>query len=52
VGSLARQNRSSRPPGLSQKHVYPEPGHIEYAATKFGLGEYDKNRIKVESLEV
>jgi uncharacterized Fe-S center protein len=29
-----------------------EPGHIEYAATKFGLGEYDKNRIKVTSLEV
>lgn len=29
-----------------------EPGHIEYAATKFGLGEYDKNRIKLNSVEV
>ena len=29
-----------------------EPGHIEYAATKFGLGEYDKNRIKVTPVEV
>jgi len=29
-----------------------EPGHIEYAATKFGLGEYDKSRIKLHSVEV
>lgn len=29
-----------------------EPGYIEYAATKFGLGEYDKNRIKLSSAEV
>lgn len=29
-----------------------EPGHIEYAATKFGLGEYDKSRIKVTSVDV
>jgi uncharacterized protein (DUF362 family) len=29
-----------------------EPGHIEYAAKNFGLGEYDKNRIKVASVEV
>jgi uncharacterized protein (DUF362 family) len=29
-----------------------EPGHIEYAATKFGLGEYDRNRIKVTAVEV
>jgi uncharacterized protein (DUF362 family) len=28
-----------------------EPGHIEYAAAKFGLGEYDKSRIKVSSVE-
>ena len=28
-----------------------EPGHIEYAATKFGMGEYDINRIKVTSVE-
>jgi uncharacterized protein (DUF362 family) len=28
-----------------------EPGHIEYAA-KLGLGEYDKNRMKVTTLEV
>jgi uncharacterized protein (DUF362 family) len=28
-----------------------EPGHIEYAATKFGLGEYDKARIKVTSVQ-
>jgi uncharacterized protein (DUF362 family) len=29
-----------------------EPGHIEFAAAKYGLGEYDKNRIKVNSVEV
>jgi uncharacterized protein (DUF362 family) len=29
-----------------------EPGHIEYAATNFGLGEYDRNRIKVTAVEV
>src|ERR1035437_849623 len=29
-----------------------EPGHIEYAATTFNLGEYDKNRIKLTSLDV
>ena len=29
-----------------------EPGHIEYAATKFGLGEYDKAHIKVSGIEV
>jgi uncharacterized protein (DUF362 family) len=29
-----------------------EPGHIEYAATKFGLGEYDRSRIKVTAVEV
>jgi len=29
-----------------------EPGHIEYAAKNFGLGEYDKSRIKVTSVEV
>jgi uncharacterized protein (DUF362 family) len=28
-----------------------EPGHVEYA-TKFGLGEYDKKRIRVTSIEV
>jgi uncharacterized protein (DUF362 family) len=29
-----------------------EPGHIEYAASKFGLGEYDKNSIRVTPVEV
>jgi uncharacterized protein (DUF362 family) len=29
-----------------------EPGYIEYAAAKFGLGEYDKNRIKLSTAEV
>lgn len=29
-----------------------EPGHIEYAAKNFGLGEYDKSRIKISSVEV
>jgi len=29
-----------------------EPGHIEYAAKTFGLGEYDLNRIKVSAVEV
>lgn len=29
-----------------------EPGHIEYAAKHFGLGEYDEARIKLTSLEV
>src|ERR1700733_223868 len=29
-----------------------EPGHIEYAATNFGLGEYDKSKIKVTSVEI
>jgi uncharacterized protein (DUF362 family) len=29
-----------------------EPGHIEYAAKNFGLGEYDTNRIKVTAVEV
>ena len=29
-----------------------EPGHIAYAASKFGLGEYDKNKIKVTAVEV
>jgi uncharacterized protein (DUF362 family) len=29
-----------------------EPGHIEYAAKNFGLGEYDKSRIKVTPVEI
>jgi uncharacterized protein (DUF362 family) len=29
-----------------------EPGHIEYAATNFGLGEYEKSKIKVTSVEI
>jgi uncharacterized protein (DUF362 family) len=29
-----------------------EPGHIEYAAEHFGLGEYDKSRMKITSVEV
>jgi hypothetical protein len=29
-----------------------EPGHIEYAAKNFGLGEYDTNRIAVTSAEL
>jgi uncharacterized protein (DUF362 family) len=29
-----------------------EPGHIEYAAKTFSLGEYDKNRIKLSTAEV
>jgi uncharacterized protein (DUF362 family) len=29
-----------------------EPGHIEYAGTKCGLGEYDPSRIKVTAVEV
>jgi uncharacterized protein (DUF362 family) len=29
-----------------------EPGHIEYAAKNFGLGEYDKSRIKLTAVEV
>lgn len=29
-----------------------EPGHIEYAGKTFGLGEYDKSRIKVTSVDV
>jgi uncharacterized protein (DUF362 family) len=29
-----------------------EPGHIEYAAKTFNLGEYDKARIKLTSLDV
>jgi uncharacterized protein (DUF362 family) len=29
-----------------------EPGHIEYAAKNFGLGEYDLNKIKVTAVEV
>jgi uncharacterized protein (DUF362 family) len=29
-----------------------EPGHIEYAAKNCGLGEYDKTRIKVTSVEL
>ena len=29
-----------------------EPGHIEYAAKHFALGEYDVNKIKVTSVEV
>jgi uncharacterized protein (DUF362 family) len=29
-----------------------EPGHIEYAAKNFALGEYDRNRIKVTAVEV
>jgi hypothetical protein len=29
-----------------------EPGHIEYAAKTFGLGEYDKNKMKITSLEI
>jgi uncharacterized protein (DUF362 family) len=29
-----------------------EPGHIEYAARNFGLGEYDLKRIKVSPVEV
>ncbi len=29
-----------------------EPGHIEYAANKFGLGVYDIKKIKVKKIEV
>lgn len=29
-----------------------EPGHIEYAAKTFGLGEYDKNKIKVTQVDL
>ncbi len=29
-----------------------EPGHIEYAARNFGLGEYDKSKIRVTSVEI
>jgi uncharacterized protein (DUF362 family) len=29
-----------------------EPGHIEYAAKAFNLGEYDKSRIRLTSLDV
>jgi uncharacterized protein (DUF362 family) len=29
-----------------------EPGHIEYAAKNLGLGEYDKTKIKVTSVEL
>jgi uncharacterized protein (DUF362 family) len=29
-----------------------EPGHIEYAAKNFGLGEYDKNKIKIAAVEI
>lgn len=29
-----------------------EPGHIEYAAKNFGLGEYDRNKIKVTPVEI
>jgi uncharacterized protein (DUF362 family) len=29
-----------------------EPGHIEYAAKTFGLGEYDMTRIKINSVEI
>jgi uncharacterized protein (DUF362 family) len=29
-----------------------EPGHIEYAAKTFGLGEYDLSRIKVSAVEL
>lgn len=29
-----------------------EPGHIEYAAKKFNLGEYDIKKIKVKRIEV
>lgn len=29
-----------------------EPGHIEYAAKTFGLGEYDRARIKLAPVEV
>lgn len=29
-----------------------EPGHIEYAAKKFGLGVYDINKIKVKRIEL
>ncbi len=29
-----------------------EPGHIQYAAAHFGMGEYEKQRIKVTSVEV
>ena len=32
--------------------IIREPGHIEYAATKFGLGVYDINKIKVKRIEV
>lgn len=28
-----------------------EPGHIEYAAKHFGLGEYDRSKIKVTTVE-
>ncbi|MGA3201243.1 MAG: DUF362 domain-containing protein [Bryobacteraceae bacterium] len=42
-------------PGAQQNYhkntFIREPGHIEYAA-KLGLGEYDKNRMKVTTLEV
>jgi uncharacterized protein (DUF362 family) len=29
-----------------------EPGHIEYAAKNFNMGEYDKSRIKISSVEI
>jgi uncharacterized Fe-S center protein len=29
-----------------------EPGHIEYAAKKFNLGEYDIKKIKLKKIEV
>jgi uncharacterized protein (DUF362 family) len=50
-----------RSPALLDSHAHldfhkntflREPGHIEYAAKSFGLGEYDLNRIKVSSLEI
>src|SRR5258706_1323154 len=34
-----------------KKTLHREPGHIEHA-TKFGLGEYDKKRIRVTPIEV
>jgi uncharacterized protein (DUF362 family) len=50
-----------RTPGLIDRRAHldfhkntfiREPGHIEYAAKTFNLGEYDKTRMKITSLDV
>lgn len=48
--SLANIKPNSRQ-DIHANQFIREPGHIEYAA-KLGLGEYDKSRIHVESLEL